>query len=549
MMTTAESTDRIQRKRLAVAWAKAYGEGRAATQHQDIGDESRPVADAQAAWRRWHVPNLDSRWSASEWPWFEALERARVEQVASKHLPGIAHNLANPDRTAPPPGLRGDIYRSARRVFSGVDILDEPIFGSIRARSTFQRWISRLISRRSRPSDSKIVAGLINARRWLDDPVNFCENIKPLIDILSESQEPCSGGSPNQVSTTPEDFLSSEDLEPAAPEVDHTCLEKPVDEDIEIDALGVNPDYSIYSNALDEEAPAKQWLRPQDKELLSSLNRSDRLKIRQLAHKLQRRLQAAKLRHWRFDQDEGLLDSRRLCRLIADNSDHRIFRREQESLIPSACVCFLVDLSGSMRGERLRLAAITVDLAVHTLERCGIECEVLGYTTSFGADNPLAVHWKQAGRREAPGRLNAVRHVVFKSTKQRWRRARQSLGLMLREDFGHENIDGEALHWAARRLAVEPTPNRILLVLSDGQPYDEATANGNGRDFLEGHLRSTIKQIEQSKISLIAIGAGMSVSRFYNHAVTVDNPAHLGERLFNLLDKALVVPHEAVANL
>jgi cobaltochelatase CobT len=548
IMTKAEFTDQIHRKRLAAAWAKAYGDGHDASKREDVDEESRPVADARAAWRRWHDASLDRRWSAAEWPWFEVLERARVEQLASNHLPGIARNLANPDCAAPPPGLRGDLYRSARRIFAGAGHQDEPVFRSNNTRGIYQYWKNWLSRRRARPSESEIVAALHSARQWLEDPTDFADTIEPLIHILSELEETGSGGSPTQPSAIPTNSLTTEEREATESDDNGAIIKRPGENGADPEVLRVDPTYNIYSTAWDEEGPAEEWLRPHDKEFLRSLLSPDRLKIRQLAHKLQRRLLAASMRHWQFDQDEGLLDPRRLCRLIGEKTNHRIFRHEKESPIPSACVCFLVDLSGSMRGERLRIAATTVDLAAHTLERCGIEVEVLGYTTTFGANNPLATEWKRAGCPKDPGRLNAVRHVVFKSTNQRWRRARHTLGLMLREDFGHENIDGEALHWAARRLSSKPNPNRILMVLSDGQPYDEATTSSNGRGFLEEHLRSIIKEIEQSHISLIALGAGMSVSRFYTHSVTINDPTNLGERLFKNLEELLVVSQDATGH-
>lgn len=207
--------------------------------------------------------------------------------------------------------------------------------------------------------------------------------------------------------------------------------------------------------------------------------------------------------------------------------------------MPDACVTLLVDQSGSMRGERQRMAALAIDLAVHSLEVCRVRCEVLGFTTRFGADNPVAQAWRKAGSPSAPGRLNALRHVVFKTPSQPWRRARPQLGLLLREAFGFENVDGEALHWAARRLAHRPEPRKILVVLSDGAPYDAATAQANGREYLEHHLRAVIAELESSPIHLVAIGTGQEVGRYYRQAVTVRRPEAVAEVLFDRLGDLL----------
>jgi len=188
------------------------------------------------------------------------------------------------------------------------------------------------------------------------------------------------------------------------------------------------------------------------------------------------------------------------------------------------------------------MAALAIDLAVHSLESCNIRCEVLGFTTRFGDDNPIAAHWHRQGAGGEPGRLNALRHVVYKRAEQPWRQARGQLGLMLREDFGHENIDGEALHWAARRLLRRREPRKLLIVLSDGAPFDSATAAANGRGYLEHHLRQVIAGIEASPVQLLAIGTGQDVSRFYRHACIVRQPAQVPDVLFERLGELLTMP-------
>lgn len=547
MTKTAASTEQNRRRRLASAWARIYGGNGPVSQHDDINDAPRPVADAQAAWRRWHDQGLDHRWSAAEWPWFSAIERARVEQLAGDHLPGMASNLLDPNRTAPPPGLVGDVYRSARHIFSGADSLVDPVFEKIESKGISRRWRFWRSRRQPPLDDTELVAFLLDARLSIEYTPKFVDIIKPLISLLSNLELyglDCSSSTATPNSASIPGIVTEKDLDQDATEDESAGIQKPGDATSATDLLRAHPEYRIYSTALDKVGHAEHWARPEDAELLKSLISPDRRKMRHLAHKLQRRLRAASLSRWQFDLEEGLLDSRRLSRLIGDKANHRVFRREEESPASSACVYFLVDLSGSMRGERQRISAMAIDLAVHVLESCGIETEVLGYTTAYGADNPIVAQWERAGAPRNAGRLNAVQHIVFKTAGQRWRRTRSGLGLILREGFGRENVDGEALYWAARRLAVRPEPNRILMVLSDGQPYDEATTESNDRSFLEDHLRSVIAEIDQSCIRLTAIGTKMSVSRFYGHSLTISSPEDLGQCLFNHLEELLVSPKD-----
>ena len=248
------------------------------------------------------------------------------------------------------------------------------------------------------------------------------------------------------------------------------------------------------------------------------------------------------LRRWSFDLPQGLLDPRRLSRLLVPVADQAIFRVEDESAVPEACVSLLVDHSGSMHAQRRLMAALAIDLAVHSLELCNIRCEVLGFTTRFGEDNPIADLWRRQGAGAMPGRLNALRHIVYKRADQPWRQARVQLGLMLREDFGNENIDGESLHWAARRLLCRREPRKLLIVLSDGAPFDSVTAEANGRVYLENHLRQVIARIEASPLHLLAIGTGQDVSRFYRHACVVRDPEHVPDVMFEQLGDLLTAP-------
>jgi len=303
------------------------------------------------------------------------------------------------------------------------------------------------------------------------------------------------------------------------------------------------PGYAIFTRRWDQVLDAAQLYQPGDALNLRPIPEPDQLQARRLALRLQRRLLAARLRRWSFDLDEGRLDSRRLSRLLSRRPPFAVFRQEDEAPLPEACVTLLVDQSGSMRGLPQRLTAQAIDLAARTLEIAGIRCEVLGFTTRFGADNPLMRAWRAAGQPPRPGRLNAPRHLIYKGADQPWRQRRLYLGLLLREGLGRENLDGEALDWAARRLLARPEPRKVLIVLCDGAPLDEATVAANGRRFLEDHLRAVIAAMESSLIHLAAIGAGGTVGRFYRQALSLYQPDQVADMLFQHLGDLLNRPH------
>jgi cobaltochelatase CobT len=254
--------------------------------------------------------------------------------------------------------------------------------------------------------------------------------------------------------------------------------------------------------------------------------------IARLAKKLMRVLMARQTRHWQFDLEEGILDGTRLAPFIASGGNARPFKQERDSPFPSTVVTLLIDHSGSMRGRPMLIAALTVEIFVRVLERCGVHCEVLGFTTREWDGGTPAQEWAAAGYPPDPGRLNALEHIVIKSADTPWRRARLGLGLFLRDEMLKENIDGEAVAWAHGRLLTRPELRRILVVVSDGTPMDEATFAANGHDYLERHLLSVVQQIEKrSPVQLAAIGIGHDVSAFYQNATKVAKMEQLGPAL------------------
>ena len=263
--------------------------------------------------------------------------------------------------------------------------------------------------------------------------------------------------------------------------------------------------------------------------------------VTKLANRLQRRLMAQQSRSWDFDQEEGMLDAARLARVVAAPAHSLSYKIERETEFKDTVVSLLIDNSGSMRGRPISIAAISADIMARTLERCGVKTEILGFTTRAWKGGQSREHWLQAGRPQLPGRLNDLRHIVYKAADAPWRRARTALGLMMREGLLKENIDGEALLWAHARLIARPEDRKILMVISDGAPVDDSTLSVNSGSYLEKHLRQVIGWIEtKSPVQLVAIGIGHDVTRYYARAVTIMDADQLGgtmvEQLAGLFD-------------
>ncbi|MFN3077465.1 MAG: cobaltochelatase subunit CobT [Alphaproteobacteria bacterium] len=258
--------------------------------------------------------------------------------------------------------------------------------------------------------------------------------------------------------------------------------------------------------------------------------------VTKLANRLQRRLQARQSRAWEFNLEEGLLDSGRLARVVVNPVHSLSFKREMDAEFRDTVVSLLIDNSGSMRGRPITVAAMSADILARTLERCGVKVEVLGFTTSAWKGGKLRELWVQDGKPPNPGRLNDLRHIVYKAADSPWRRSRRNLGLMLREGILKENIDGEALLWAHERLRTRPEQRRILMVISDGAPVDDSTLSANPGNYLEKHLREVIAWIENSSpVELIAIGIGHDVTRYYRRAVTIMDAEELGGAMLRQL--------------
>jgi cobaltochelatase CobT len=305
-----------------------------------------------------------------------------------------------------------------------------------------------------------------------------------------------------------------------------------------------NPDheavYRAYTRLHDEEIDAEELCDPDEltrlrQQLDQQLQHLQGV-ISKLANRLQRRLLAQQTRAWEFDLDEGLLDAGRLSRVVVNPMQALSYKRELDMEFRDTVVTLLIDNSGSMRGRPITVAAMCGDILARTLERCAVKVEVLGFTTRAWKGGQSREKWVQEGKPRNPGRLNDLRHIVYKAADSPWRRARKNLGLMLREGLLKENIDGEALLWAYRRLLVRPEHRRILMVISDGAPVDDSTLSVNPGNYLEKHLREVIRDIEnRDQVELIAIGIGHDVTRYYRRAVTIVDAEELGGTMMKKL--------------
>ena len=334
------------------------------------------------------------------------------------------------------------------------------------------------------------------------------------------------------------------DIQEAIDKVDDKSIEE------EIDSLSYpnnefktqNKDYSIYTTNFDEIIEAKDLVT--NNESLRLRNQLDNLikphlsTIGKLANRLQRLLMAKQNTSWNFNLEEGLLDNARLHRLIANPSYPLSFKQETENNFKDTVVSLLIDNSGSMRGRSISLAAICADIIGSTLERCQVKTEILGFTTKHWKGGDSKKLWIINGNSSNPGRLNDIRHIIYKSADNSWRRSRKYFGAMLREGLLKENVDGEALAWSHERLLKRGEERKILIVISDGAPVDDSTLSANREDFLDNHLKEIINKIEmESPVELQAIGIGHDVTKYYKNALTINRADELGEVLLDELTK------------
>jgi cobaltochelatase CobT len=531
----------------------------------------RGWADSFALTAGCHDAKLHNRLAPASGPArqvFEAAERARVEALGAKRMPGMARNLT----------ARIEDHYADRRFATVARKEDAPLEDALAllirerltglpppetAKALVNLWRPSIEQRGAKvlrrleglaedqESFGRLVRDLLRALELTEDSAD-AENEEsgernenepdggesegessqegeegrdqPREEGLSEgeaseSQEASETASADDFESQFDDMEQIETPEPWRPNA--SVLDNP-------EAFG----YKVFTREFDEEIAADQLSSPEELERLRAyLDRELRTlssAVARLANRLQRRLLAQQNRAWEFDLEEGALDAARLTRVIIDPMHPLSFKRERDTEFRDTVVTLVLDNSGSMRGRPIMVAACCADILARTLERCGVKVEILGFTTRAWKGGQSREQWLASGKPQGPGRLNDLRHIIYKTADAPWRRAKRSLALMMREGLLKENIDGEALAWAHRRLLARPEQRRILMMISDGAPVDDSTLSVNSGNYLEQHLRQVIEEIEtRSPVELIAIGIGHDVTRYYRRAVTITDPSEL----------------------
>jgi cobaltochelatase CobT len=468
---------------------------------------------------------------------FDAVEQARVEAIGARRMAGVAKNLS---------AMLDDRFHRGKfdEVTDRADApIEEAVALLVRERLTGQsppRAAKKLVELWRPLIEDRAGRDLDRLERLIENQSRFGDAIHDLLDALDMGED-----SQTQID---EADVSGEDMADTSAEAAEALSAENADDaemgDAESPAEprrprrhGQNeprgPDYRPFVTRHDETIAAEELCEPEELDRLRSYldKQLSHLQgvVARLANRLQRRLMAQQSRAWEFDLEEGLLDPARLSRIVVDPVHPLSFKREKDTTFRDTVVTLLLDNSGSMRGRPITVAATCADILARTLERCGVKVEILGFTTRAWKGGQSREAWLAAGKPANPGRLNDLRHIIYKSADAPWRRARKNLGLMMREGLLKENIDGEALDWAHRRLLARSEQRKILMMISDGAPVDDSTLSVNPGNYLERHLRWVIDDIEtRSPVELIAIGIGHDVTRYYRRAVTIVDAEELG---------------------
>jgi cobaltochelatase CobT len=526
--------------------------------------EARGAADSAALRLRYHDARLHARTAPMDVDArsvFDSLETARVEALGARSMSGVRDNL----RHLTDARVRGDAIVRARDaeevpLSTALGLIarerltgDAPPAAAAAGLKLVAPWIeekaaAELDALALTLDDQAAFAKL--SRRLLED-LNLAAAEEPLEEEPDDAGDEAEGdeGSESSAEQGDEATPGGGDAEMRGEEVEDPDAEGDSSQEMEAGEeesapgdelseslfgapgrrnwdLSPPTDYKAFTTRFDEIVESKELcdedelsrLRAYLDQQMAGLSNV----VTRLANRLQRRLLAQQARSWDFDQEEGLLDAARLARVVVNPRHALSFKIERDTQFRDTVVSLLIDNSGSMRGRPIAIAAICGDILARTLERCGVATEILGFTTRGWKGGQSREAWLAAGRPANPGRLNDLRHIVYKRADEPYRRARRNLGLMMREGLLKENIDGEALLWAHNRLIARPQERRILMVISDGAPVDDSTASANGGTYLERHLRQVIEWIEKrSTVELIAIGIGHDVTRYYERAVTI----------------------------
>lgn len=534
---------------------------------------TRGQADSIALWRAHHDSNIHQHRAPAD-PvarrLFDAVERTRVEAVGTRYLDGIASNLEvhlnNRLDALNNDSDYADVLAEGLALLLRQKITSRP--ASERGREVLSHcseslkkvspeWLDRLSENQHDQHEFAVqVNDLLVAMDFFDSadageyaadrddefdnqdlPEDDAESDLPAGESDSSDELPEGAGEEGDAVDDPEDDSGTEGAD----------VSETPGASIQETSGAATEKYKVYTREFDEVvAPLDMCgvtelrrLRERLDEHVGDLQSS----IGRFANRLQRHLLAHQNRSWNFDQEEGVLDTARLTRVVTDPMQPLSFKQEKESRFRDTVVTLLIDNSGSMHGRSIVVAASCADILAHTLERCGVSVEVLGFTTKAWKGGQARNKWMIAGQPHHPGRLNDLRHIVYKSADTPWRRGRNNLGLMLRKGLLKENIDGEALHWAHQRITGRPEKRKILMVISDGAPIDDSTLSANPGKFLERHLQEMISQVESDpEIELTAIGIGHDVTQYYKRAATIGNVSELAgvmtTQLVELFDQA-----------
>jgi len=548
--------------------------------------EARGAADSVALRLRHHDARLHARLApadADARAVFDALETARIEALGAKAMGGVRDNLARLTEAR----VRGDAIVRARTaeevpLSTAVGLLarerltgQAPPPAAQPGLKLITPWI-----------EDKAGAELDALALTLDDQAAFAKLSRRLLEDLElaaaedlAEDQPEEGGDEAEgeqgggddadregddstpaggdVEMRGEDAQDGESDQDSSAEMelgeDETSAGDELSDSIFAHAgrrnwdLAPETDYKVYTTRFDEIVEAGELCDEEElgrlRAYLDQQMSGLQTVVTRLANRLQRRLLAQQARSWDFDQEEGLLDAARLARVVVNPRHALSFKIERDTEFKDTIVSLLIDNSGSMRGRPIAIAAICADILARTLERCGVQTELLGFTTRGWKGGQSREAWLADGRPANPGRLNDLRHIVYKRADEPYRHARRHLGLMMREGLLKENIDGEALLWAHNRLIARPEERRILMVISDGAPVDDSTASANGGSYLERHLRQVIEWIEKrSTVELIAIGIGHDVTRYYERAVTIMDADQLAGAMVEQLARLFETP-------
>lgn len=496
---------------------------------------------------------------------FDAVEQARVESIGSLRMAGVAANLNS---------VQEEKYAKAN--FAGVERQEDAPIGEamamlVREKLTGQKppaSAGKVLDLWRPFIEDKATADLDNLKSVIEDQQAFAKLVRHMLSSMqmaedlanednepeeienqSEEDQPSSGETENEEveEEAGSDAAPAEQSDAADEEMDEGEMDgaEMSDDDLSdeaddhsetpgetrrpnspFDDFNEKVDYHIFTEEFDEEITAEELCDEAELDRLRAFLDKQLAHLQgavgRLANRLQRRLMAQQNRSWDFDLEEGYLDPARLVRLIIDPMQPLSFKKERDTQFRDTVVTLVIDNSGSMRGRPITVAASCADILARTLERCGVKVEILGFTTKAWKGGQAREQWLASGKPAAPGRLNDLRHIVYKSADAPWRRSRRNLGLMMREGLLKENIDGEALMWAHQRLINRPEQRKILMMISDGAPVDDSTLSVNPGNYLERHLRAVIEQVEtKSPVELLAIGIGHDVTRYYRNAVTI----------------------------